>query len=228
MHRGAAHLLLGHVLARRRLHEVTAAERHRRRPLHHGHEVGESRDVRRACRAVPEHGRHLGHDPAQRHLLAEQGARSRERRSRRLLDARSSRVEQPHDGDAPPQRQLAHTGGLALPYRPHRPTHDREVVGHDRHRPALDLADPGDHAVSGEVVAARLRQRRIHVVGQQRVLHERPRIEEQIEALAHGQLSHRPLALDAFGPAHGERPVPAHVEVLDQRLPVVQLGLVSH
>ena len=120
VHRGAAHLLLGHVLADRGLHEMAAAERHRRRALHHRHEVGEPGDVRGAGRAVPEHRRDHRHDAAHRDLLAEQRARAREARTARRLDARAGGIEQPHERDALAHGMRAHACDLVLADRAHR------------------------------------------------------------------------------------------------------------
>ena len=68
---------------------------------------------------------------------------------------------------------------------PHDPAFTVGVVGHHAHRPALDGADPGDHAVGRQVAGER--------VGEERVLDERAVVEEQREAVAHEQL---PLALE--------------------------------
>ena len=58
---------------------------------------------------------------------------------------------------------------------------DRRVVGDDAHRAAVDPADPGDHAVGGQVAG--------RGVGQQRVLDERVGVEQQRQPVAHEQLA---------------------------------------
>src|SRR5437870_1477192 len=60
------------------------------------------------------------------------------------------------------------------------------------------------------------------------VLHEGARVEQLVDALPHRRLLHRPLALDALGAAHAVGPLAPLRQVLDERLPVVELGGVSH
>ena len=218
VHRGATHLLLGHVLAHRGLDEMPAAERHRRRALHHRHEVGEPGDIRGARRAVTEHRRDHRDDTAHRHLLAEERARAREARAARRLDARAGGIEQPDERDALAHRVRAHAGDLVLPDGPHRAGHHGEVVGRDRNGPAVDLTDTGDHAVGGEEPVA---EACVHVIGEEAVLDPGPRIDEEIESLAHGQLAQRALTLDELLAAHLERAGLAGREVTDERTPVV-------
>src|SRR5207253_8148278 len=83
---GAAHLLLGDVLAGGGLDQVPASESHGGGALYHGDEVGQGGDVGGARRAVPEHGRDHGDDSAHRDLLPEEGPRTGEGRARRLVD----------------------------------------------------------------------------------------------------------------------------------------------
>ena len=79
------------------LHERRAAERHRADALHHRHEVGEARDVRRARRARADHRRDLRDDAAHVRPARGRGAPSRRRaRSCRggvdaRIDARAAR-----------------------------------------------------------------------------------------------------------------------------------------
>ena len=68
----------------------------------------------------------------------------------------------------------------------------------------------------------------IHVVGEEPVLHEGAGVEQLVDALPHRKLLHRPLALDALGAAHAVGPLTALRQVLDERLPVMELGGVSH
>ena len=108
-----------------------------------------------------------------------------------------------------------------LPHLAHRAGHDGEVVGADRDRPAVDLTHAGDHSVGGEVAVA---EPGVHVVGEQRVLDPRARVEQEVESLAHGELAQRMLALDPLRPAHLEGAVAARFEVADQRPPVVNVA----
>src|SRR5439155_5509415 len=93
--------------------------------------------------------------------------------------------------------------------------------------PAVDLPDAGDHAVGGEVAPLGL-ELRVHRVGQAAVLDEAARVEQRVDALAHRPLAGGALAADQLGAAHRVGPLAPAAQVLDQRLPVVQLGFVSH
>ena len=94
-------------------------------------------------------------------------------------------------------------------------------------RRPVDGADAGDHAVGGQV-AALVGQGRVHRVGEHAVLHEAARVEEQVEALAHGQLAGAPLAGDEIGAAHRLGAGAPGLEVVEQRLPVVEVWLIGH
>ena len=136
-----------------RLGEVRAGERHRALADDHRHEVGESRDVGGARGARAEHRRDHRDDARHLDLLAEEVARAGEERARRLLDAGAGRVEQPDQGHALLQRDLAKARDLQLAGHAHRAGHHGEVVGGDRDGAAVDLAPAGDDAVGGRVLA---------------------------------------------------------------------------
>ena len=176
---------------------------------------------------MAEHRRDLRHHAAHRHLLAEQVAGLGERRTRRSLDARAGGVEQPDDRDALTQRDLTQTLGLVLTHLTHRAGHHREVVRAHRNSAAIDLAYAGNHAVRREVPLVGL-DRGIHRVGELAELDERVRIEEQVDALPDGHLAHRALPLDERGSTHPGRPHSTRGEVLDERLPVVEVRLIAH
>ena len=97
---------------------------------------------------------------------------------------------------------------------------DRRVVGHQRDRPAIDRADARHHPVGAEPL--------LPPVGQQRLLGERAVVQQQRDALAHGQLAllERLLAV-ALGTASQRaggrlvqigQPVALYPRVLDRRL----------
>ena len=216
VHARAAELLLRDVLAHRRAHEVRAGERHRAAALDHRHEVGQPGDVGGARRARAHERRHLRDDAAHDDLLAEEVAAAGEERADGLLDPRAGAVEQPHEGQALGQRQLAQARDLDLAGHPHRAGHDREVVGGDRDQPAVDLAVAGDDAVGRRLLALQ----RAHRVVDARVeaqLGERAGVDEQVEALARGELVGRVLLGDLLLAAAELRLGAALVEVLDQR-----------
>ena len=125
------------------------------------------------------------------------------------------------------QGQLADAGRLGLADGAHRAGQHREVVGADGDPAAVDGADARHHAVGGEVPPLGL-QRRVHRVGQLTQLDERAGVEEEVEPLPDGQLAHAPLPLDLLLAAHGQRLRLPPLQVVDQGLPVVQVGLLGH
>ena len=222
VHRGAAHLLLGDVLADRGLHQVAAAERHRRRALHHRHEVGERGDVRGAGRAVTDHRGDHRHDAAHRDLLAEQVAGAGERRAARRLDARAGGVEQPDHRDALAEREVAQPADLVLADRAHRAGHHGEVVRRDRDLATVDLADAGDRAVGREVPVA---EAGVHVVGEHPVLDPGARD----RAAGRGARARGACRASAGARRTSRRPCPSARsrrlrEVADERAPVVHVS----
>ena len=66
------------------------------------------------------------------------------------------------------------------------------------------------------------------MVGEQPVFDERPGVEQQVDALAHGHLAELALPCDSRFATHGERGLLASLDVVDQRPPVVQVRLVGH
>ena len=219
------HLLGCDVLAHRRLDQVRAAQRHRRRALHHGHEVGEGGDVGGAGGAGTEHGRHHRHDARHDDLLTEQVAGLGEGRPRGRPHARAGRVEQPHHGDLLIEGHLAHALHLALSRGAHGTAQDGEVVGRHRHGATVDAPHPGDDAVGGRLAALR-GQPVVHVLGQLAELDEAGPVEQQVEAFPHVELALAVLTLDPLLAAHGDGPLPARHQVLHRRFPVEQLRVV--
>ena len=88
----------------------------------------------------------------------------------------------------------------------HRPAEDREVLGEHGDAAAVDLAEPGHHAVAREALAVQP-ERRLVVGGEGAHLLERAVVEQQGEPLAGRELAARVLGRDALGPTtlHGAR-----------------------
>jgi hypothetical protein len=82
---------------------------------------------------------------------------------------------------------------------------DREILGEDEHHPAVDPAPAGDHAVAGDALLrhAELGDR---VLDEHVELLERALVEQQVDALAGGQLALGVLAGDPLGAAALRRP----------------------
>ncbi len=95
-------------------------------------------------------------------------------------------VDQHHQRDPAPQREVAHRLDLLHPGVAEAAAEDGEVAGEDRDRPAVDLAGRRDQAVGG-------RQGRVDrgdVGGHQGAHLERGAlVEEQVDPLARGQLA---------------------------------------
>src|SRR2546428_354713 len=163
--------------------------RHVARPLHHRHEGGEGGDVGGARGAGAHHRRHLRHHAGHDRLLAEEQARAREpARADRLLDPRARGVDEPDHRNARGVGDLARAVALGLGVAPHRAGHDREVVGDDRGRAPVDLAETRDDAVGGRG-AARPPRRASRARGVQAALGERAGVEEVVDPLAHRELA---------------------------------------
>ena len=120
-----------------------------------------------------------------------------------LGDPRAGRVDQVDHRDLKGERALLDAQDLLDRLRPPRAGLDRRVVGHQRHRPAVDRPHAGHHPVCAEPVLLPVRQ--------QRLLGEAAVVEQQGEALPHRQLAllERLLTV-ALGPTrHGslDRPL---------------------
>ena len=79
-----------------------------------------------------------------------------------------------------PQGVFSHAHDLLDGPRTPRTGLHRRIVGHDAHRPALDPRNTRDNAVGRQVGC--------HRVGEQAVLDERARVDEQCNAIADEQL----------------------------------------
>ena len=183
----AAERFLRHVLVRDRLDDVGAGDEHVARLLHHDDEVGDRRRVDRAAGARAHDRGDLRHHAGGERVAQEDVGVAAERHHA-FLDARAAGVVQADDRRADLHRQvhdLADLGGVGLGQRA---AEHREVLREDVDDAAVDAAVAGDDAVAGdhllvhaEVAAA---------MGDQLVdLLERAGIEQQLHALARGQLA---------------------------------------
>jgi hypothetical protein len=108
------------------------------------------------------------------------------------LDAGAGAVVDADDGGPDPQRQVHELLDLVGEHLAERAAEHREVLREDEDLPAVDGAPTADDAVRvGPVVEARLGR----AAGQQVELVKRPRIEQQVDALASEQLAPVVLAL---------------------------------
>ena len=176
---GPAHLLERRdLLADHHLGHAGRAEVHRGVALDHEHHVAERRDVGPARGRRAEQAADLRHLTRQPHLVVEDapGAPAAGEQLDLVGDAGAGGVDQPDQRDLLGQRRLGGADHLLDGAgAPRAGLHHRVVGDHHTGRPST-RPRPGDHAVGGEPVGQR--------VGQQPVLHERARVEQQVDALA--------------------------------------------
>ena len=198
VHRRAAERLVVGLLAGGHLHERRSAEEHLRAAVDHDHVVAHAGDVGAARGRVAEHERDGGATVlARAGDVAEAGAAGDE-------DVLLRRQVGTAGLDEVDRRQpvlLRHLGGAeALLDRDGvgRATLHGRVVGDDHALDALDDADAGDdRAADGEVGAP---------AGERAELEERGvGVDEQLDALAGGQLAARVVPRDVLLPSPGER-----------------------
>jgi len=115
------------------------------------------------------------------------------------------------------QRHLAQAADLELAGHPHRARHHGEVVGGDRTGAAVDVAPAGDDAVGGRLDAVHRALGKVWT-GVNADLDEGPRVAEQVEPLARGQLAALVLLGDLLLAAAELGLFAARVEVLGQGL----------
>ena len=191
-------LLVGHGL-----HDVGTGHEHVARPLDHDREVGHRRRVHRAAGARTHDHRDLRHD-ARGHDVAQEDVGVAAERGDALLDPRAAGIVEADERCADLHREVHDLADLLGVRLGQRATEDREVLAEDEDEPPVHGPVAGDDAVAEEAL---IRDARIlRAVGDEGIeLHERPRIEEEVEALAGRQLAPRMLALDPHGPAAEER-----------------------
>ena len=184
VHPRAAHLLERDLLADHHLGHARRPEVHRRVAVAHDHDVAERRDVGAAGGARAEQHAHLRDDARQPHLVEEDppGVPAAREHLHLLVDPRAGRVDQVHERDPQGQRPLLDPQDLLDGLGRPRPGLDRRVVGHHRHRAAGDRPDARSRR-------PRRRARPASQLGEQPLLGERARIEQQRDPLAHGQLA---------------------------------------
>jgi hypothetical protein len=171
------------VLADHHLRHPRRAEVHRGVAVAHDHDVAERRDVRPAGGAGAEQDADLGHGAGELDLVEEDppGVAPAGEHLHLLGDAGAGRVDEVDHRHAVRERGLLDAEDLLDRLRAPRAGLDGRVVRHQRDGPAADGAHAGDDAVRPQAVGL--------PVGQQRVLRERPRIEQLRDPLAHRQLA---------------------------------------
>ena len=183
MHARSPHLLERDLLADHHLGHARRAEVHRGVALAHDHDVAERGDVGAAGGGGAEQHAHLRHDAGELDLVVEDpaGAAAAGEHLHLLGDARAGGVDEVDHRDLERERAFLDAQDLLDRLGPPRAGLDGRVVGHQRDGPPVDLPHARDDAVGAEAVAV--------PVGEQRLLREGAVVEQQRDALAHGQLA---------------------------------------
>ena len=195
MDRRAAELLGGDHLVGHGLHHVGPGDEHVARVLHHEDEVGHRRRIDVAARARPHDDADLRDHAGGDHVALEHLAVAAERGDA-LLDARAAGVEQADDRRARLHRHVLHLDDLLRVGLPQRAAEHGEVLGEQEHGAAVHRAPAGHHAVAGDF---RLLHAEVGgaVLDEHVELLERALVEQQLDALARGQLAALVLRVDA-------------------------------
>ena len=193
--RGAAQLLVAHLLLGHGPHHVRAGHEHVRAVAHHDDEVGHRRRVDRAAGAGPHDHADLRHDARGEHVALEHVGVAREARDA-FLDARAAGIVQPDHRRADLHRLVHDLADLLGVRLGQRAAEHREVLAEHEHQAAVDGAGAGHHAIArdallghAELGAAMLDE---HVD-----LLERAEVEQQLQPLARRQLAALVLGGDA-------------------------------
>ncbi len=184
---GAAQIFLADLLPGDALDDLGPGDEHVGGVLHHEDEVRHGRGVDRAPGGGSHDGGNLGDDAASDGVPVENlpiGAQ----RIHALLDAGPAGVVEPHKRHPGLQGQVHDLADLLAVHLPQRPGPGREVLGKGEHRPAVHLAEAGDHPVRRDLHL-------LHAKIDAPVLHkdiglpEGPRVEEQVQTLPGGELA---------------------------------------
>ena len=193
--RRTAELLRRHHLVGDGLHHLGAGDEHVAGVLHHEDEVGHRRRIDVAARARAHDDADLRDDAGGQHVALEHLAVAA-KRGDALLDARPAGVEQADDRRARLHRHVLHFHDLLRVGLGERAAEHGEVLGEQENGAAVHGTPAGDDAVAGdfrflhaEVAGAMLDE---HVEFLERAL-----VEQQLDALARGELAALVLRLDA-------------------------------
>ncbi len=196
VHRRAAEFLGRDHLVGHGLHHVGAGDEHVARVLHHEDEVGHRRriDVAAGARAhddadLRDHAR--GDDVAAEHIgIAGE-------RCDALLDARAARVVQADDRRARLHRHVLQFGDLLRMRLRQRAAEHGKILGEHEDLAAVHRAPAGDDAVARHLRLLHAEFARA-VLDEHVELLERALVEQQLDALARGQLAALVLGGDAL------------------------------
>ena len=200
----SAELLLGHVLAGHRLHDVGPGDEHVRRPLGHQDEIGDRGRVDGPAGARPENQRDLRHDARGLDVAPEDLGVAGERDDA-LLDPRAARVVDPDDGAADLDGHVHHLADLLGEDLAQRAAEHGEVLREHAHRPAEHRAVARDDRVTPGALLAHP-ELDLTVAHETVELDERPRVEQPLDAApARAASRARAASTAAFSPGGRSR-----------------------
>ena len=196
MHRGAAELFGGDDLVGDGLHHVGAGDEHVAGVLHHEDEVGHRRRIDVAAGAGAHDDGDLRDHARGDHVAAEHIGIARERGDA-FLDARAAGVIEADDRRPRLHRHVLDLDDLLRVGLRQRAAEHGKVLGEDEGLAAVDGAPAGDDAVAGHLVLLHAELGGAMLDEHVEFL-ERSLVEQQLDALARGQLAAGVLRLDAL------------------------------
>ena len=168
---------------------------HVRRAAHHVDEVGDRRRIHRAAGARPEDRRDLRHD-ARRERVAQEDVGVSAERDDAFLDARAAGVVEADHRRAVPHREIHDLADLLGERLGQRSAEHGEVLREDVDQPAVDAAVAGDDAVAVDTSASSRPKSVERWTTNRSSSTNDAFVEQQVEALARGELSFGVLRLE--------------------------------
>src|SRR5579864_127446 len=196
---GTAELIESHLLAGGHADHLGAGDEHVAQVLDHEDEVGDRRRVDRPAGAGTGDDRNLGHHPGRLDIaIKDVGVAGQADHA--FLDSRAARVVDPDAGTAGTHGKIHDLADLLGEHLAQRAPEDAGVVGEDEDLAPVHGAVAGDHAIAGNfLVTHAKRLGPMHGEGVQ--LGKRTAVEQQLDALARGQLAFRMLLVVRVAPA---------------------------
>ncbi len=199
---GAAELVEADLLTGRHPDHLRPGDEHVAEVLDHEDEVRDRRRVDGAPGTGPGDHRDLRHD-ARRLDIPKEDVGIAGQADDPFLDAGAAGVVDAHAGPAGADREVHDLADLLGEHLAERAAEDARVVGEEEDLAAVDGSVAGHHAIAGDLLLPHP-ERFGAMDGEGVELGERPRVDEQLDPLARGQLPLRVLLLiRVAAPVHG-------------------------
>ncbi len=213
---GAAELLGGDRLVGDGLHHIRAGDEHVGGVAHHEDEVGHRRRIDVAAGARAHDDGNLRDDAGREHVALEDLGIAAEG-GHAFLDAGAAGIVKADDRRAVPERHFLHLHHLLGMRFRQRAAENGEILGEDKDRAAVDRAPAGHDAVAGDFLSGHAEIGGA-VLDEHVELLERTFVEEDLDALAGGELAFLVLCVDAGLAAAGARDGAAALEFVQHFL----------